>query len=141
MNAFILILKYLAVFVLAIFVGSFSMMGLHLLSGVIWPEFAINEMPANPQVLEEFMAAMPLGPKVAVLLSHWGGTVLGAITAVLASGRRRIWPGLVMGAWFTIGGIANNAMLPAPLWMEALDLVGYIPLAYLVSRPLVKADA
>lgn len=141
MNTFNLILKYLAVFVLAIFVGSFSMMGLHLLSGVIWPEFSLNEMPGDPQALEQFMASMPLGPKVAVLLSHWGGTVLGAVAAMLASGRRQVWPGLVMGAWFTIGGIANNAMLPAPLWMEALDLVGYIPLAYLVSRPLVKGDA
>ena len=117
------------------------MMGLHLLSGVMWPEFSLNEMPANPQALEQFMASMPLGPKVAVLLSPWGGTVLGAVAAVLASGRRQVWPGLVMGAWFTIGGIATNAMLPAPLWMEALDLVGYIPLAYLVSRPLVKAAA
>ena len=141
MNTFTLILKYLAVFVLAIFVGSFSMMGLHLLSGVIWPEFGINAMPANPQALEQFMASMPIGPKVAVLLSHWGGAMLGAIAAVLASGRRQVWPGLVMGAWFTIGGIANNAMIPAPLWMEALDLVGYIPLAYLVSRPLLKAGA
>ena len=141
MNTFNRIFKYVAVLVLAIFVGSFSMMGLHLLSGVIWPEFSLNEMPGDPQALEQFMASMPLGPKVAVLLSHWGGTVLGAIAAVLASGRRQVWPGLVMGAWFTIGGIANNAMLPAPLWMEALDLVGYIPLAYLVSRPLVKSGA
>jgi hypothetical protein len=141
MNTFTLILKYLAVFVLAIFVGTFSMMGLHLLSGVIWPEFGIDAMPANPEALEAFMASMPLGPKVAVLLSHWGGTVLGAITAVVASGRRQVWPGLVLGAWFTIGGVANNAMLPAPFWMEAVDVVGYIPLAYLVSRPLVKPGA
>ena len=42
-----------------------------------------------------------------------------------------------MGIWFTVGGIANAMMIPMPSWMLILDLVGYVPVAFLVSRVVV----
>lgn len=138
MNTFIAILKYAAVFVLAIFVGSFAMIGLHHASGWVWPEFSIDVLPAEQDAIAALFDRMPLGPKVAIWLAHWGGTAAAAAAAMLASGRKAVWPGVVMGAWFTVGGITNNALLPAPVWLEAVDLVGYLPVAYAVSRNLVK---
>lgn len=141
MNAFWIFIKRAAVMLLAAVVGSFVMLGLHSLSGVIWPDVAMERMPQDPDALAAFMEAMPLGAKWAVLVSHWLGTLSGSVVALIGTGRHAIWPGLAIGGWFMIGGIANNWMLPAPVWVEAVDLLGYVPLAYLVSRLLVKNEA
>lgn len=138
MMAFLNFLKTAAVLVLAVVVGSFVMLSLHGLSGVFWPEVAMDQMPQDIEALTAFMEGMPMGAKWAVLVSHWLGTVSGAVLAMVGTGRKALWPGVALGGWFLIGGIANNWMLPAPRWMEAVDLLGYMPLAYLASRLLVK---
>jgi hypothetical protein len=115
------------------------MLGLHTLSGVIWPEYAMERMPSDPVQLEAFLMELPLSVQFSVLVAHWAGAILGAVVAMLVTRRQSRWPGVALGAWFMIGGIANNWMLPAPLWMEALDLVGYIPLAFGVSYLLHRA--
>jgi hypothetical protein len=139
MTLFYQILRQFVAFVLAAALGSVAMLGLHTLSGVIWPEYAMERMPSDPVQLEAFLMELPLSVQFSVLVAHWAGAILGAVVAMLVTRRQSRWPGVALGAWFMIGGIANNWMLPAPLWMEALDLVGYIPLAFGVSYLLHRA--
>jgi hypothetical protein len=54
-----------------------------------------------------------------------------------ASVFKSTFPGWAIGVWFTIGGIANAMMIPMPSWMLILDLAGYVPCAFLVSRMVV----
>ena len=136
-------------YVAAIVIGSVGMMLLHGFSGFVFPEAAMFKMPQNdPEALRVFMDSLGIGPKLSVVLSHWLGTTVGASLAMRLAPVSKEWlrntadfkasfPGWVMGVWFTIGGIANAAMVPMPAWMIVLDLVGYVPLAYLCSRGIV----
>ena len=136
MNTVIKILLWVVAFVAATLVGMYSMMGLHHLSGFVFPEAAISKIPTDPVELESFMTGLGLAPKISVLLSHWGGTVMSALTAQLIAPTKKVWPGATMGVVFLIGGILNAMMIPMPNWMVVTDVLGYVPLAWLAARAL-----
>lgn len=46
---------------------------------------------------------------------------------------------LIVGVLFLIGGVSMVAMLPSPMWFNALDLiVAYIPMAFLGGKLAIK---
>ncbi len=61
----------------------------------------------------------------------------GAVVATLVSGRRSLVPPVVVGAFFTLGGIMNLASIPHPAWFPYADLPVYLVLA-LVAGLLLK---
>ena len=68
-------------------------------------------------------------------LAHALGTLAGAFTAATIAASRRMGIALGIGVVFLAGGIANCMMLPAPLWFEAVDLIGaYLPMAWLGAK-------
>ncbi len=78
-----------------------------------------------------------LAPKhfVFPFLAHALGTLVGAWVATRLTPGRTAGPAWVVGCLFLLGGAINVAMLPAPLWFEALDLiVAYLPMAWLGHR-------
>ena len=143
------VLKWISCYIVAIVIGSAGMMMLHSFFGFVFPEAAMSQMPQDdPEALRAFMDSLGIGPKLSVVFSHWLGTAVGASWAMrfapvsiewlrTASVFKSTFPGWVMGVWFTIGGIVNAMMIPMPSWMLILDLVGYVPVAFLVSRVLV----
>lgn len=42
--------------------------------------------------------------------------------------------GIILGVLLTLAGIANNLMLPPPLWFWIASLVVFIPAAYVDAR-------
>jgi hypothetical protein len=67
---------------------------------------------------------------------QWYRTCRGTLVpAFLAARFAPTKPGLlalVCGLFFLLGGVYNVAVLPGPLWFEALDLiVAYLPMAWL----------
>ena len=65
-------------------------------------------------------------------LAHALGTLAGAVVAGLLAPAKSVVPAYVVGAIFLLGGIGNVAMLPAPVWFSALDLIlAYVPMAWL----------
>lgn len=68
-------------------------------------------------------------------LAHALGTFAGALAAAWWTPGRTPGPAYAVGGLFLLAGIANVAMLPAPLWFSALDLiVAYLPMAWLAHR-------
>ena len=122
---------------LGIVAGSCVNMGLIMLSGHVIPPPA----GADVSTMEGLKAALPLfGPQhfLFPFLAHALGTVAGAFVAArLALGKTAV-SAYVVGGFFLIGGIANVAMLPAPLWFNALDLLAYLPAAWLGHRLATK---
>lgn len=134
-----LILRHVA----ALFAGSFAFVfavsGLHLLAAELIPGADFGAaMPDSPEAWRAFMAAMPLPAKFSVLFAHWGGTTVGAAVAVLLAGRKHPWPGWVIGVLGLVGGAMNNQEIPAPMWMQVVDLIGYLPAAVVVSWRLMR---
>ena len=133
------ILRYIA----ALFAGTFAfVLGvsmLHMLAGWLIPEANLSvNTPGSPEEWRVFIEALPFHAKLSVLFAHWGGTMGGAAVAVLLSGRRHPWPGWFIGVLGLIGGAMNNVEIPSPMWMQVVDLIGYVPLAVWVSWRLTR---
>lgn len=93
---------------------------------------------ANLQTAEGWQAAMPLlQPRhfLFPFLAHALGTLVGAyVAARLTPGRTR-GPAYFVGVLFFLGGCAAAAMIPAPLWFKAADLIlAYAPMTWAGHR-------
>lgn len=73
-------------------------------------------------------------------LAHALGTLAGAaLTAILMARPVKPLPPLIIGFFFLAGGVMNIAMIPAPFWFNALDLLAaYLPMAWIAYR-IVKS--
>ncbi len=68
-------------------------------------------------------------------LAHALGTLVGAILAARLAATHKVPMAYVVGGFFLVGGIAASAMIPAPTWFKALDVVlAYLPMAWLGGR-------
>lgn len=73
-------------------------------------------------------------------LAHALGTLAGAFVARLVAPGKSAVPGYIVGGLFLLGGIANVAMLPAPVWFSAVDLLfAYLPAAWLGQTLAARA--
>lgn len=120
-----------------LFVGSIVNMSIILISGSIIP------LPAGADntTMEGLQKTMHLfQPKhfLFPFLAHAIGTFAGALTTALLAFNHKTKLGLVIGAFFLLGGVVSVCSLPSPIWFTVVDLVcAYIPMAYLAIK-LVK---
>jgi hypothetical protein len=131
-------LRVLLAVVLGLVVGSLVNMGLIMVSGKVIPPPA----GADVTTMEGLRASLHLfEPKhfVFPFLAHALGTLVGTVVASALAPARSALPAYVVGSLFLLGGIANVAMLPAPLWFNALDLLlAYLPMAWLGQALAVR---
>lgn len=131
--------------VLGLVIGSVVNMALIMVSGSVIPP----PPGADMTTAEGLTASMHLlQPRhfVFPFLAHALGTLVGAVVATLLTPGRTAGPAYAVGILFLLGGIAAVAMIPAPAWFSALDLiVAYLPMAWLghrlVSRRAAPATA
>lgn len=120
--------------------GSLVNMGLILVSGSVIPPPA----GADVTTTEGLKASMHLFEPRHFLfpfLAHSVGTLVGAFVATLLTPGRTVGPALVVGLAFLCGGIASCFLLPSPLWFSVLDLLAYLPAAWLGHRLATRAAA
>ncbi len=69
-------------------------------------------------------------------LAHALGTLGGAFTMAKIAASHQVKLGLLIGAFFLIGGVMMVQMLPqTPTWFAALDiLVAYLPMGWLGAK-------
>jgi hypothetical protein len=73
-------------------------------------------------------------------LAHAFGTFVGAMLAALIAATHKMRFVYTISIFFLLGGIANVAMLPSPIWFSILDLAGaYLPMAFIAGK-LVSAN-
>ena len=135
------IVKNILAVVAGLIVGGMVNMGIIMISGSIIPP------PAGVDVtdVESLKSSMHLfEPRhfIFPFLAHAAGSLVGAFVASFIAASHKMKLALGVGAFFMLGGIINVASLPAPLWFEALDLVGaYIPMGWLGGKLSGKRPA
>lgn len=93
----------------------------------------------DPQALAAHIAAAPL-PAMLVVVAGWvSAALLGGWVAARIARHRRV-AALVIGALVVLGVVANNLMIPHPLWMTIAGIALPIPVAWFAAR-LVRAKA
>ena len=69
--------------------------------------------PSDPKALGEYIAQLPAGAFLFVLLAFAFGALGGALVASLIGGRT---PGSIVGAVLCLFGFLNLVMIPHPVW-------------------------
>lgn len=74
-------------------------------------------------------------------LAHAFGTLIAAIIASKFAATKQKSMALIVGVVFLIGGTINVFLLSAPMWFNAVDLIGaYIPMA-IIGWKLIRAKS
>ena len=97
---------------------------------------ALYPLPAGTDVKDMVamkLAAshMPAGAFLLLLASYAIASLIAGMVATLVSKRTMATPAIVVGIFFTAGGIMNNLQIPHPLWFAIINLFLYLPLSYL----------
>lgn len=129
-------LRSVAAVVAGFITASIVMMIVETINGrVLYPELAkAADGVTDRDTIRALLAAAPIGAFL-VVLAGWtfGGVPGGWATARLAAqatGGRAF----VLGALLTLAGVANNLMVPPPLWFWVASLAVLMLAAYLGAR-------
>ena len=87
----------------------------------------------DPQALAAHIAAAPLSAMLVVVVGWALAAFVGAWVAARIA-RHRLAAALAIGVLVLAGVIANNAMIPHPLWMTVAGIALPLPLAWLAAR-------
>ncbi len=87
--------------------------------------------PKNPESIRQYAEQIPAGSLVVVLLAHALGSFGGGWLAALVARVKPVQHALIVGALVMIAGIVNLVIIPHPLWFSILDVLVYMPSAYL----------
>jgi hypothetical protein len=129
-------LRSVAAVVVGFIVASIVMMIIETINGrVLYPKLGkAAEGVTDRETIRALLATAPLGAFLVVIFGWVLGSVCGGWTTARIAARANAGHGLVLGALLTLAGVANNLMIPPPLWFWIASLVVLMPAAYLGAR-------
>ncbi len=126
------ILKKIAAVLAGFITASIVMMIVESINGrVFYPDLAkAAEGVTDREVIRGIMASAPVGAFLVVLVGWALGGIAGGWTATkIANGT-----GAIVGILLTLAGVANNLMLPPPLWFWIAGMLVLFPAACFGAR-------
>jgi hypothetical protein len=129
-------LRSIAAVAIGFVAASIVMMIVESINGrVLYPELGkAAEGVTDREVVRALMASAPVGAFLVVILGWILGGLAGGWVVARIAGRSGAAHGLALGALLTLAGVANNLMLPPPLWFWFASLVVLWPAAYAGAR-------
>jgi hypothetical protein len=117
-------------------VASAVMMAVEAVNGrYLYPELGKRAAGVKDrEVLRTIFAGVPVGSLFVVILGWVLGSLAGGCVAAWIGRRAPVVHALVLGGLLTLAGIANNLMIPPPLWFWVAGLIVLIPAAYVGAR-------
>ena len=91
---------------------------------------------SNPRQVFEAFAAMPQGPKIALMVAWFAGGLVGALVAKRIA--RKAWAAWTVAGLITAYVVLNTLVLPLPGWMQALSIAAPL-LGGLIGNHLVAS--
>jgi hypothetical protein len=98
---------------------------------VLYPELGkLAQGMTDRDEIRALMASAPAGAFLVVLVGWALGSFTGGYLAGWIAGRSPVTHALVLGSLLTLAGIANNLMIPPPVWFWFPTLAVFLPSAY-----------
>jgi len=122
-------------------VGGITVMVLEICSWLVHPlpeGVDWTDAEKMKEILPEHAANAPLAALLIVLTAHLIGPLAGGFLASLIAGKGRLICGLLIGMLFLAAGIVNLFTIPHPLWFGILDVLIYVPAAFLGAKLALK---
>lgn len=82
---------------------------------------------ADREELRALLAAAPVGAFLVVLAGWILGGFVGGFVAARLAGQSPSGHALALGVLLTLAGVANNLMIPPPVWFWIVGLVVLVP--------------
>ncbi len=102
---------------------------------VLYPELGrLAEGMTDREAIRALMANAPVGAFLVILLGWALGSLVGGFLAAWIGWNAPVAHALVLGGLLTLAGIANNLMLPPPVWFWIASLVVLLPAACAGAR-------
>jgi len=92
----------------------------------------------NAEVMREMIVQLPAVAFLLVLLAGILGSFTGGLVAALVADQHKTGMSLIVGLILMTGGILNAVTIPQPLWFSVINLLLYLPSAYLGGRTGLK---
>ena len=129
-------LRSIAAVVAGFVVASIVMMIIESINGrFLFPELGkAAEGVTVREKIRALVAGAPVGALLVVIVGWILGGIAGGWTTARLSARSTLRHGLVLGALLMLAGVANNLMIPPPLWFWIASLVVLMPAAYFGAR-------
>ena len=130
--------------ILAVIVGfvaaSVVMMIVEGLNGhVFFPELgAAAQGVTDREALRKLLAEAPTAALLVVLVGWTLGSFAGGFVATWIGQRPGYVLAIILGILLTLAGIANNLMLPPPVWFWVVSVFVFLPAAYAGGRLATK---
>ncbi len=115
--------------------GAVVIMAVEAVSQAIYP-LPPGVDPKNPEALRAYMAVVPTGALLLVLLAWALGAFAGGLVASRLAGRAPLGHALAAASILLAGGIVNMLMIPHPAWFWVAGIAVFFPAAYLGARLL-----
>jgi hypothetical protein len=130
------VLRSILAVVAGFVVASVVMMAVETVNGrVLHPQLGrIAEGMTDREAIRSLLASAPIGAFLVVMAGWAIGSLAGGWLAARVARRAPVGHALVLGALLTLGGIANNLMVPPPLWFWITSLLVLLPAAYAGGR-------
>ncbi len=132
--------------IFAVFAGfvaaSAIMMAVECVNGqILYPELGKSAAGVTDiKKIKEIMASAPVGALVVVLFGWVLGSLGGGFLTTLISRKPAGGPATVLGCLLTLAGVANNLMLPPPIWFWLATFVVFLPATYLGASLVPKRE-
>lgn len=88
----------------------------------------------NLEAMQAYIASLPIGAMLFVLLSYVVGTFAGGWLATKIARAPQMHVPLTVGGVQLFFGIINLAMIPHPLWFAIASVLIFLPAAYLGGK-------
>jgi hypothetical protein len=124
-------LRSVAAVVLGLVAASAVMMVFESLNGrVLYPELgALARGMTDRDAIRALLATAPAGAFAVVIVGWTLGSFAGGYLTAWMAGRAPRGHAVALGTLLTLAGIANNLMVPPPLWFWVASLAVLIPAA------------
>jgi hypothetical protein len=86
--------------------------------------------PHDPSAMHTIMAKMPTGAFMILVVGWFSGAAAGGWLAARLARHAPAVHALIVGAFFMAGAITIMLMIPHPLWVWVLGLLGFLPAAF-----------
>lgn len=91
--------------------------------------------PTDPASIAAAMENMPIGSFLFILAGWFLGTGVGVSTAMRFAKSDARWPGLAVGGVILAATLYNLWVIPHPLWVAVVGVIGIILITVVAARP------
>jgi dipeptide/tripeptide permease len=110
------------------------MIAIEFMNVLLYPDLVKALESKDPEAIKEAIASASVGAMLVVIVAWACGSLAGGYVAAWIGRNGPVVHALVVGAFLTCGGIANNLTYPPPVWFWIVTFVVFFLATYVGAR-------